>query len=225
MIIEGKRIRTYKGTLFALMAVTRVYVAFLILVSLTQSCFAASQEQGKGVHSPAAAKEQKQFPLLSAKAFSLKDANGNLHSLSDYHGRPVALFFFCGCPWCHHCARLWGKFQRSGVLAANDKSLSHSQPFTLVVFSGDSASAHAFVQQTGLDQAQTVLLPDPEMHVTTLYDADPCPRVFVVNPQGQVQYTNDHKDDAVQVTSEVVIASRALDALRRCVLIPMPQPK
>ena len=214
-----------KGVSFALAAVIGICAASLAPFYLTQSCSAASKGQERNVHSSAVTKEQRRSPLLPAKAFSLKDTNGHLCSLSDYHGRPIALFFFCGCPWCHHCARLWGKFQRSGVLAASDKSLSHSQPLTLVVFSGDSASAHAFVQQTGLDQAQTVLLPDPEMHVTTLYDANPCPRVFVVNPQGQVQYTNDHKDDAAQVASEVVIVSRALDALRRCVLIHMPQPK
>jgi hypothetical protein len=74
-----------------------------------------------------------------------------------------------------------------------------------------------FATETGLSADQTVLLPDPQMDVTLMkYDAEPCPRVFVVDPAGQIVYTNNHSDDAPRKAPEMVIASRALDALRRC---------
>ncbi len=90
-------------------------------------------------------------------------------------------------------------------------------PITLVIFSGDASAARSFAQETGLDPAQTVLLPDPRMQVTqTLYHADPCPRLFVLNRRGQVHYTNTHADDAPRTAPALAIASRALDALRDC---------
>lgn len=163
--------------------------------------------------------------LLKAQAFNLKDVDGRVHSLSEYHNRRVALFFFCGCPWCHRCATIWGQFQRSGVLSQASEGTSQRAdslsplpsrlpPLSLIVFSGNSASAREFAMQTGLDLKQTILLPDPDMRVTTLYRAEPCPRVFILDPQGVIHYTNSHKDDAPQKASEIVIASRALDALR-----------
>lgn len=163
--------------------------------------------------------------MSQAKDFSLKDADGHLHSLAEYRERRVVLLFFCGCPWCHRCATLWGQFQRSGVLSPTKKEpglARNGSPssgtidplLTLVVFSGDSASVREFAVQTGLDPSQTVLLPDPDMRVTTLYQVDPCPRVFVLDLKGQIGYTNNHQDDVPQQASEVVIASRTLDALR-----------
>lgn len=181
----------------------------------------------------------------STPDFRLLGTDGKSHTLRQYQGRSVALFFFCGCPWCHRCATLWGQFQRSGALSSPKmRSLSRSEQgfsiplssshplissdlpsLTLIVFSGDSASARAFAEQTGLDPKQTVLLPDPDMHVTTLYKVDPCPRVFTLNPQGGVSYTNNHKDDAPQEAPELVMASRALDALRKAAPANRPAPK
>jgi len=153
----------------------------------------------------------------TAPLFTLADDRGRPRSLASYRGRPAALFFFCGCPWCVRCAEVWGQWQRSGVLSPPDTRLlrpSFASPVTLAVFSGDGASARDFAARTGLDPVQTVLLPDTSMQVTQLYRADPCPRVFVVDGRGRLCYTNDHKDDAARRAPEMVIASRALAALR-----------
>jgi peroxiredoxin len=155
----------------------------------------------------------------AAPGFTLRDADGVQRSLVDYRGRPVALFFYCGCEWCHHCASLWGQFQRGNALPQDP---SGRVPATLVVFSGDAAAVRQFRDETGL-ASNTVLLPDPQMDVTLgKYDAEPCPRVFVIDPAGHVVYTNNHSDDAARKAPEVVIASRALDALRKCA---SPAPK
>ena len=151
-------------------------------------------------------------------AFTLADTDGKQVTFSQQRGTAVALFFFCGCPWCTKCAQQWGQFQRGGVLAAasaRPASASVPAPPTLIVFTGNAAAARAFAVQTGLDLKQTRLLPDPAMRVTTdLYHADPCPRVFVAGPGGRLRYTNSHADDAPRQASALVITSRALQALR-----------
>jgi len=155
-----------------------------------------------------------------APDFALTDSRGKLHHLSEFRSKPVALFFFCGCPWCQQCAQTWGQFQRGGALPlalpASLTSASPSTPLTLIIFSGDKAAARTFETQAGLDPAQTLLLPDPDLRVTAAYHADPCPRAFVLDAGGRVSYTNDHPDDTPRQASALAIASRTLDALRIC---------
>ena len=157
----------------------------------------------------------------SVPNFTLTDTHGKPCRLSQFQGHPTALFFFCGCPWCRQCAETWAKFQRGEVLPVD-------APQTLVVFSGNAADADRFAAETGLDPAQTTLLPDPDLRVTTAFQADPCPRIFVLNRAGTLAYTNSHADDAPRRASALVIASRTLDALRGAAVqtpSPAPSPK
>ncbi len=167
-------------------------------------------------------------PAALPQDFTLADTSGVSRHLSEFRGRPAALFFFCGCPWCIKCAQTWSQFQRGGVLSSDatpSQSLSTSQPAssssgsslpaTVIVFSGGADAARAFATETGLDPAQTTFLLDPDLKVTTAYHADPCPRVFVLDSQGSLRYTNNHKDDAARQAPALAIASRALDALRQ----------
>jgi len=154
--------------------------------------------------------------------FTLPDESGTPRRLADFRGRAVTLFFFCGCPWCQASAETWGNFQRGGVLPSSAGAKT-TRPMTLVVFSGDASAARVFEAQTGLDPAQTLLLPDPELRVTTAFQADLCPRVFVLDRQGKAVYTNDHKDDAPRQAPALAIASHALDALRTADAAPSVQ--
>jgi len=89
-------------------------------------------------------------------------------------------------------------------------------PITLVVNSGmDAAATRALTAAYGLDPKQTVLLPEPDMKVTeTLYQADPCPRVFFLDGGVIVRYTNDGAEDGPRKGPALIIVSRALNALR-----------
>jgi len=152
--------------------------------------------------------------LSAAPDFALPDTTSRLRRLSEFRGRRVALFFYCGCEWCHRCARVWGEMQRAGALASLPVPAKNS-PITVVVFQGDAGEAKQFEAQTGMDSAQTVLLTDESMHVTLdLYHAAVCPRVFVLDRHGYLDYTNDHVDDLPRKAPEQVIATRALKALR-----------
>lgn len=151
--------------------------------------------------------------VSEAIPFTLTDLQGKTRALADYRGRSVTLCFYCGCEWCHECARLWGTLQRSGALPGNAGKMA---PKTLIVFLGDADGARAFAAATGLDTTQTVFLTDSKLSVASRYKALPCPRLFVLDARGTIRYVNDHVDDAPQKAPAATIITRAVDALRQC---------
>jgi len=159
-----------------------------------------------------------------APAFSLPDVEAKAHSLSDYRGQSVALFFYCGCSWCHKCALAWGQAQRGGQLPASSGTGTKRPPLTVIVYHGDAEELRGFARDTGLDLKQTVLLVDPEETVSPRYDADPCPRAFVLDAQGVIRYTNDEQGkDSYKIPAPLIV-SRALEALREIARGPAPRP-
>jgi probable HAF family extracellular repeat protein len=162
------------------------------------------------------------LPPLNGPAFpfSLPDTEGHAHTLAEFKGTRVALFFFCGCERCQHCAQTWGQFQHGGAVTAtetaNGATSAESQaPITLVVYMGDADAARDFARTAGLDLAHTLLLPDPKMDVTSAYHALPCPRVFVLDDSQIVRYANTHADDDPLKAAASTIDTRALEALNR----------
>src|SRR5437016_6269778 len=95
----------------------------------------------------------------AAPAFTLADLDGKKRSLSQFRGRSVALFFFCGCSWCTECAEEWAPLQRGGALPSSGGA--GKKPISLVVYSGDKTALRNSAARWGLDKNQTVLLPDP----------------------------------------------------------------
>jgi peroxiredoxin len=143
--------------------------------------------------------------------FTLRDSRGHSVRLSALRGRPVVIWFFCGCPWCAACARQWGAFEQGGVITGGSQG-----PITLVVYAGNATDGVAFIQSEGMDANTTTVVGDPQLSVTEdLYHAELCPRVFVLDQRGIVRYTNDHADDKPRVASANTITSKALGALQR----------
>lgn len=143
-----------------------------------------------------------------APAFALTDAQGKPFSLAATRGRPVTLFFFCGCPWCADVARAWSQAQRGARLPASTR--------TLVVFAGTGAAAKIFAARSGLDLTQTTLLPDTDSRLTEgVYKLNSCPRAFALDPAGLIRYTNDHADDQPRQAPALTIVLRTLTALGR----------
>ena len=138
------------------------------------------------------------------------------------------MFFYCGCGWCYRSAQSWSTIQRSGTLGHLTPPSGHNStppvlsntlpataaPLTLVVYTGDAAEVREFAGRTQLDLKQTVLLPDSDEKVTTLYQADPCPRVFVVDAGGSIRYTNNEQGKESYKIPAPLIAARTVDALR-----------
>lgn len=149
---------------------------------------------------------------IAAPAFTLPDIDSKKQTLADFRGKPVAAFFFCGCGLCHKCARAWNEIQRSGTV---------TEPVSIVIFHGNAEETRAFAEETQLDPKRTVLLSDLDEKVTEAYQADPCPRVFVVDREGVVRYTNDEQGaDSYKIPAPLIVA-RTVDALRQ---VPAPKP-
>ena len=141
-----------------------------------------------------------------APPFSLTDTAGQTFTLTAARGHALALFFFCGCPWCADVAHLWGQAQHDKRLPADAQ--------TVVVFAGSKAEASAFAAKNGLDLNKTRLLPDPDSKLTEgTYQANSCPRVFALDAKGIIRYTNDHPDDQPRIAPAKTIVAQALAAL------------
>lgn len=185
--------------------------ARFILWALLLSCFGVLQQR------PVQAAPT---PVQSAPIFTLKDTQGKTHSLREFRQKPVALFFFCGCDPCHRFASLWAQasldcypFSQLGSRTASPVQFISPLP-TLIVYSGDGASAHAFMAEAGLNPQTTTLLLDPKEQVADTYNVTLCPRVFLIDPTGQVRYTNNERGTDPQITSAVVAVSRVLAIAR-----------
>lgn len=174
----------------------------------------------------------------AAPPFTLLDASGRKRTpLTEFRGRPVALFFFCGCSWCADVAREWAALQRGGALLPSEppsvpparkatgkpakkaarpaaSPIAPAAPITVLVYQGTAQEGEALALQAGLDPAQTVLLPDPDLRITGVYQADPCPRVLVIDTRGIVRYVNRGPDDKPREAPAALIAARSLGALR-----------
>lgn len=168
-----------------------------------------------------------------APNFSAPDLTGKQRALTEFQGGPVALFFFCGCPWCTEVAREWGQLQRSGALLApasvgkpTAAPGAPSEPTTLVVYTLDEKLTRETSASDGLDLPRTVLFSDESLRLSDRFGAHPCPRVFVLDGAGVLRYTNTGPDDAPRKAPALVIVSRALDALRKTGasrFIPVPK--
>ncbi len=143
-----------------------------------------------------------------APALSGMDASGRAFTLAAKPEHPVALLFFCGCPWCAEAARAWGRLQRSGALPPGTQ--------TVVIFDGDAAAARKFAAANALDQRRTTLLPDPDTRLTEdVYKVTSCPRVFALDPAGVILYTNSHADDQPRLAPAKTLTRRMQIAFRR----------
>jgi peroxiredoxin len=147
---------------------------------------------GKTADLPIAVTLSQNEHIPMAPTFILRDSAGKSHSRSSLSGRKAVLFFFCGCEPCQECAQRWARLQKTQQLSV--RSGKHP-PRTVLVFLGDREAMAEFRIATGLDQQRTLFLLDEDAEVARTYRALPCPRVFVLDEQGRIQYTNDGLDD------------------------------
>ncbi|HVF09202.1 MAG TPA: redoxin domain-containing protein [Abditibacteriaceae bacterium] len=208
--------------------------ALLVMASIPAPAYSHAPATTPAATTPAATPAAATTPAAKASprpapAFTLPATDGKTHSLAAYRGRSTVLFFYCGCRWCHQSAQSWSRVQRSGALAQLGSSQARNPkpgavsknspqgsraPLTLVVYLGDKSEAQQFAGKTQLDRKQTIFLADPDEKVSSLYDAAPCPRVFVVDGESRIRYTNNEKGaDSYKIPAPLITA-RTLDALR-----------
>lgn len=123
------------------------------------------------------------------------------------------MFFFAPNTPHANYTRWWGQLQRDGSLTKQPES--PNAPITLVLVAGDKEQARTLAATSGLDPAQTVFLPDPDNKVTQgVYRLTTTPRVFVLDANGIVRYTNTPNPQTTQPPSALAVVTRALDAIK-----------
>jgi peroxiredoxin len=114
-----------------------------------------------------------------APDFTLKDAKGRSVSLHQFRGKRVLLNFYCGCSLCQSVAVRWQQMLKEkdlrpiAVLAIASYKPEHDQEFR---------------KETGAKFP--ILFDTPNRDIATTYDSRICPRVWVLDEQGRILYTN-----------------------------------
>jgi peroxiredoxin len=124
----------------------------------------------------------------AAPDFSLPDAAGKAHSLSEYKGKYVVLEWFNPeCPFVKkhygsgNMQKLQSEYTGKGVVWL---SIDSSAPGLEGSLTGEQAQK----VMKDWNTKQTALLLDPEGKAGRVYNARNTPHMFVINPEGKIVY-------------------------------------
>ena len=146
----------------------------------------------------------------AAPDFSLTDASGKTHALSEYKGKYVVLEWTNpGCPFVRkhydsgNMPKLQAEYTKKGVVWLSiDSSAQGEQGY----LEGDDAKKAA----SGEYKAASELLLDHDGKVGHLYGATNTPDMFIISPEGKVVYegaidsvASADKDDIAKATNYV----------------------
>lgn len=123
-----------------------------------------------------------------APDFTATDTNGQVHKLSDYHGKFVVLEWTNrGCPYTQ-------KHYNSGNMQRLQREWTSKGVIWLTIISSapgkqgymTASQENDYVKQE--NASPTAVLLDPTGSVGHLYDAKTTPHMFIINPQGMLVY-------------------------------------
>src|ERR1700719_2929706 len=124
----------------------------------------------------------------NAPDFSLTDAKGKTHSLSEYKGKYVVLEWFNPeCPFVKkhygsgNMQKLQEQFTAKGVVWL---SIDSSAPG----LEGNLTAEQTNAKMTEWKTKQTALVLDPEGKAGRTYGAKNTPHMFLINPEGKIVY-------------------------------------
>jgi peroxiredoxin len=133
------------------------------------------------------------FNLLSV-------GEGHSIRLADLKGKPVIVNFYCGCSFCGMVGKEWVRNRdKVGDTAIVAVMTNHWTYAPLAV--------RDYRKQTGWPWP---ILADLESETARNYNALTCPRLFVIDGQGIIRYTNsDGVSDEQRLVAEALAAARA----------------
>lgn len=126
--------------------------------------------------------------LPEAPAFTLKDINGNEHSLADFRGKYVVLEWFnSGCPFVK-------KFYEAGKMQELQKMYTEKGIVWLAICSSaEGKQGHHTTEEwqklaKDWNISATGILTDADGKVGQAYGAKTTPHMYVINPDGKLIY-------------------------------------
>jgi len=150
-----------------------------------------------------------------APGFTLTDANGKSHNLSDFKGKFVVL------EWLNHGCPFVVKHYESGNMQSLQKEYTGKDVVWLsIVSSAPGKQGHMSPEETNKAKAEkgstaTAVLLDEDGTVGKLYDAKVTPELYVINPEGVLVYAGAIDDtkstDPADVAGAKNYVKQALD--------------
>lgn len=147
-----------------------------------------------------------------APDFKVVDANGNMHSLSDYEGQYVILEWLNhGCPYIrkhydgNNMQQLQQKYTDQGVVWL---SVISSAPGTQGYM--EPEEARQSIEEYGA--SPTAILLDPKGEMGRAYDARVTPHMFIIDPDGVVRYNGAIDDKPTPRANSLETAHNYIDA-------------
>lgn len=180
----------------------------IILLSLITAAFMAVNLTSKSVeNTPESAVVGEEAP-----DFEVMDANGNMHSLSDYEGQYVILEWLNhGCPYIrkhydgNNMQRLQEKYTEQDVVWL---SVISSAPGTQGYM--EPEEARQSVEE--YNASPTAILLDTEGTMGKKYDARVTPHMFIIDPDGIVRYNGAIDDKPTPRASSLETAHNYIEA-------------
>jgi peroxiredoxin len=166
----------------------------------------------------------------SAPAFTAKDIDGKVRSLSEFRGKTVVLEWVNeGCPYVrkHYSGNMQGLQQAATADGVAWLTIASSAPGKQGYFP-DGATARSWMTAKGAKP--TTLLLDPEGVVATAYKAKTTPHMFVIDKGGAVVYegaiddTPSSKVEDLKTAKNLVAAALADVKAGRPVKVAYSQP-
>lgn len=113
-----------------------------------------------------------------APDFTLSDTDGNMHTLSDYHGKVVIVNFWT--TWCPPCREEMPAMQRSWEIIQNENMVMLG-----INLGEDEDTIFEFTASYPVDFP---LLMDLDSSVTTDWPVRGLPTTYIVDPEGNIAY-------------------------------------
>ncbi len=178
----------------------------IVLFSLIFVAFAAINLTGEK-------KESFDAPVGEpAPDFEVVDAQGNMHSLSDYEGKYVILEWLNrGCPYIqkhyngNNMQRLQKKFTDQGVVWLSVISSAQGKQGYM-----EPAEVQQYVEEQGA--SPTAVLLDTDGTMGQAYDARVTPHMFIIDPDGLVRYNGAIDDKPTPRMSSLDDANNYIEA-------------
>lgn len=153
----------------------------------------------------------------AAPAFTATDSNGKSHNLNDFKGKTVVLEWTNNqCPFVqkHYGSNNMQKLQKE----ATDQGVV----WLSIISSAPGQQGHVNGQKANeltkeRDASPTAVLLDPDGKIGRLYDARTTPHMFVIDPQGVLQYAGAIDDKPTSNPEDIATAKNyvrpALDSV------------